>query len=82
MGRLVYFLGGAALGLLAPAVVSLAREFYEANLRETFKRDIENEVETAAAAPDAIIVPINDETSASGESSASPPDSGPAGSPA
>ena len=63
MGRLLYFLGGAAIGLIAPKVVSLVKDFYDENLREAGETDVDTEVENGIKDPDAVIVPIHDEGS-------------------
>jgi hypothetical protein len=61
MGRLLFFLGGTAVGLLAPKVVSLVRDLLEEELQEVSDDDIKSEIETASADPDAVIIPVTDD---------------------
>jgi hypothetical protein len=83
MRRLLYFLGGAAIGLIAPKVVTLVKEYYDENIKE-YTSDVDTEVENGIADPDAVIVPINEESAKTDEAAAAaaPPPPAPAPEPA
>jgi hypothetical protein len=81
MGRLLYLLGGAAIGLLAPKVISLVKEYYDENIKEC-SCELDEEVEKDLANPEAVIVPINDESAPPKEEEAAPAGPEPAADPA